>query len=301
MTRFLSLTSSAVGVAALLALAGCASTGLSTGFDLGPAEPVDGSVPDASPSDLGPYPYDGGPIYVDGGPYPTDGGPIYVDSGPYPIDGWVYSDGGPYPTDGGPYPYDGGPIFTDGGPFPTDGGPVYVDGGPFPTDGGPIFTDGGARDGGPILSDAGGPPTGSVGAGCATAADCTAIMGGTCITNLGGFITLPGGYCSVACTTAATCGAGATCLTLGFGGGGQCVDTCTASTDCRTAEGYVCQALPFGPGGRVCIPPFGGPGRDGGGPPPIPFDLGAPLPGSDGGVPGFPDGSLPPIPFDLGF
>ena len=269
MTRFLSLTSSAIGVAALLALAGCASTGLSAGFDLGPAAPVDGSVPDASPGDASfPHP-DGGPIFVDGGPYPYD-------SGPYPYDG------GPYPYDGGPYPYDGGPVFVDGGPVFVDGGPVFVDGGP-------------------ILSDAGGPPTGSVGAGCVTAADCTAIMGGTCITNLGGFITLPGGYCSVACTTAATCGAGATCLTLGFGGGGQCVDTCTASTDCRTAEGYVCQALPFGPGGRVCIPPMGGPpGRDGGGPPPIPFDLGAPLPGSDGGVPGFPDGSLPPIPFDLG-
>ena len=115
------------------------------------------------------------------------------------------------------------------------------------------------------------------------AADCSAVMGGMCITSLGGFITLPGGYCTASCSPTTSCGAGATCLSIGFGGGGgQCVATCTTSADCRASEGYACQMLPFGGGGRrVCVPSFGGGMRDGG----ISFG----------------DAMIPPIPFDLGF
>ena len=44
-----------------------------------------------------------------------------------------------------------------------------------------------------------------------------------------------------------TCGAGADCYSVGFGGFGTafCAKTCTTSAECREAEGYTCQAPPL--------------------------------------------------------
>jgi hypothetical protein len=195
-------------------------------------------------------------------------------------------DGGVIGSDAGTR--DGGVIGSDAGM--RDGGVIGSDAGT--RDGGVIGSDAGMRDGGVIGSDAGtrdgGGSTvpGNIGAACTSAAECTAIPGSMCITRLGGFITLPGGYCSASCTVAVGCGPDATCLAFG-GGTGQCVATCTTDAECRTSEGYTCRALPFGgTGERLCIPSFGG----GGGTPLPGIDGG--LPAIDGGLPGF-DGGLP--------
>jgi hypothetical protein len=215
---------------------------------------------------------DGGVIGTDAGT--RDSGVIGTDAGTR--DGGVIgTDSGVIITDAGAR--DGGAMGTDGGVIGTDAG--ARDGGAMGTDGGVIGTDAGARDGG-----GGSTVPGNIGAACMSTAQCTAIPGSMCITTLGGFVTLPGGYCSASCTVAVGCGPDATCLAFG-GGTGQCVATCITDAECRTSEGYTCRALPFGgTGERLCIPGFGGGG--GGGVPPLPgTDAG--LPSVDGGLPGF--------------
>jgi len=321
MIRFRSRPSHRLALVVLLALAGCASTGLSID-DYSDGAVSDGAVLDGSERD-GSLVTDGSVVPFDGsgrdsGTLIGDGGVIAVDSGVIGFDGGVViTDGGVITIDsgvrdGGVIGFDGGVVITDGGVIAIDsgvpdsgvrdGGVITIDSGV--RDGGVITIDSGTRDGGVITIDSGtrdaGGTRGVVGSGCSGDAACSGVTGGMCITSLGGFLTLPGGYCSASCTTSAMCGAGATCLSLGFGGGaGQCVATCATSADCRVSEGYACQAIPFGGVGRVCVPPFGGGGRDGG-IPPIPFDLGSPIPFDLGGPIPSGDASIPPIPFDLG-
>jgi hypothetical protein len=54
------------------------------------------------------------------------------------------------------------------------------------------------------------------------------------------------GYCTAACADAATCGAGASCLTYADGSS-FCAATCAADTDCRA--GYICSSS-----AKVCLP-----------------------------------------------
>lgn len=98
----------------------------------------------------------------------------------------------------------------------------------------------------PPMMDAG--PTGMFTGG--PCADATACEGGTCFI---GFERLgaeefdgslfPGGYCSVtACTTDASCGDNAGCLTRTAPQENVCLATCTLPSDCR--EGYTCATVP---------------------------------------------------------
>ncbi len=75
------------------------------------------------------------------------------------------------------------------------------------------------------------PPTGAVGSSCASASDCEG-PDAVCL----GF---PGGYCTKAC--APGCPNGSTCYTLGSQGD-FCIEDCAGPSDCRTGEGYVCDA-----------------------------------------------------------
>ncbi len=167
----------------------------------------------------------------------------------------------------------GTPATTDSGlPIGTDAGTIVDEDLGVP----PIDEDGGTP---PVPSDGGIPTmTGGIGSGCTDAAGCSASPAGAmCITNLGGAASLPGGYCTAACTAgsgASECGAGSECFTVGFGGFGTstCVKTCTSDAECRTDDGYTCQPSPIGGGTTMyCLPPFGMMGmRDGGFPFPGP-------------------------------
>lgn len=166
---------------------------------------------------------------------------------------------------------DGGGIMLmgDGGGSGFDGGGSPVDAGGSPVDGGGTMVTDGAVD----VTD-GSIPTrmGAVGAACASDADCTEPAGGVCQTVVGGgrfSYEFPGGYCSAMCTAgsgSSECGVGADCFSVGFGGFGFafCAKVCLSDSDCRTAEGYTCQAPPIGGGTtRYCLPPRPG-GGDGG-------------------------------------
>lgn len=84
---------------------------------------------------------------------------------------------------------------------------------------------------------------GVVGSPCQTNADCTFAPDAECI------LDWPGGYCSRVCDDG-YCGAGATCEVLDCGGPcNVCLSTCTANTQCRASEGFVCD--PYG----TCTPP----------------------------------------------
>lgn len=102
--------------------------------------------------------------------------------------------------------------------------------------------DGGVADTAVTTSDSG-PDIillGAVGDPCAGDEDC-ALPADLCLT---GF---PAGYCSASCDMNATapCGAFAACFCLRRGADGcleaQCFRTCYAYSDCREAEGYVCE------------------------------------------------------------
>lgn len=184
---------------------------------------------------------------------------------------------------------DSGIIIMVDGATRLDGGGTPVDGGGAPVDSGtPTLMDGAVD-----MSD-GAIPTrmGAVGAACAGDGDCTEPAGGVCQSVVGGgrfSYEFPGGYCSAMCTAgsgSSECGTGADCFAVGFGGFGFafCAKVCRADADCRTAEGYTCQAPPIGGGStRYCLPP-----RPTGG------DGGFSLP--DGGF-SLPDGAIiPPAP-----
>lgn len=181
---------------------------------------------------------------------------------------------------------DGAPVRTDSGTAPRDAGmvprpdgmvPMTDAGGMVPTDGGMVpRTDAGMvprTDGGMVPRRDGGDPTvpGSTGAACTMASDCTMLASAMCMTDIAGFYSFPGGYCTASCTMDSDCGAGGGCLTVPLVGG-YCVKSCTLPTDCRTGEGYTCMAPPIGgTGGMYCLPPF----MMGGG---LPLDGGLPIP-----------------------
>jgi len=107
------------------------------------------------------------------------------------------------------------------------------------------------------------PGEGVVGDACESAADCgaypaTAVQ---CMTDLMGFITFQGGYCTASCTSAAECGDGANCVNLMIVS--YCLKLCDSNSDCRMSEDYECGELPYvGDGNTYCIPRFDVPEMD---------------------------------------
>ncbi|PKN46548.1 MAG: hypothetical protein CVU59_05755 [Deltaproteobacteria bacterium HGW-Deltaproteobacteria-17] len=92
---------------------------------------------------------------------------------------------------------------------------------------------------------------GVLGAACRVAADCSAVTGGQCLTELDDG--LPGGACTRACSAMNPCPNGASCVT-GSDGSGLCARTCASASDCRS--GYQC-TMPAGATVNVCNPRCG--------------------------------------------
>ena len=82
---------------------------------------------------------------------------------------------------------------------------------------------------------------GALGEACRASTDCGGGL--TCSTAGQGY---PGGFCSAACTTSATCGASAACTPIA--GQQLCTPSCTTDSACR--QGYGCCATL----GDVCVP-----------------------------------------------
>jgi hypothetical protein len=100
--------------------------------------------------------------------------------------------------------------------------------------------------------------TGSVGSACQSDTDCK-DPGAQCYPyTLNGQVTgFVNGYCLVnGCTSDASCPAGSTCEPIYQGGSGACVASCSATTDCRNTEGYMCGTLQGG-AGPLCWPGCG--------------------------------------------
>jgi len=130
-----------------------------------------------------------------------------------------------------------------------------------------------SSDASPSMSDAAGPvtrpadaaavppfeTTGLVGSRCRTAADCNFDPNAEdeeCYTQLqptngGAPIDFPGGYCSRNCIFKDCVGGDVVCLASNQGFS-FCAQSCFKNSDCREAEGYVCQGgLGFG----SCVAP----------------------------------------------
>ena len=102
-------------------------------------------------------------------------------------------------------------------------------------------------------------PSNKIGTACASTVDCGSDSRSACQTAAGD--NYPGGYCFMEpCNDINVCPPGATCVALG-GESPGCFKTCTADTDCRKSEGYVCQlfvtAPPkgYGPNDHACAFP----------------------------------------------
>jgi hypothetical protein len=101
------------------------------------------------------------------------------------------------------------------------------------------------------------PGEGEVGDACDSADDCGAYPATAkqCMTDLMGFITFEGGYCTATCTSAAECGDGANCVNMMLVS--YCLKLCENNSDCRTAEHYECAELPYiSDGNTYCMPQF---------------------------------------------
>ncbi len=97
-----------------------------------------------------------------------------------------------------------------------------------------------------------GDPTALDGDACAGFAECNANS--TCFLN---DFELPGGYCvTVGCTVGddSTCAPGGDGICINADGTPLCIDACTAPTECRTGEGYLC-AMPPGFPASACLFP----------------------------------------------
>ena len=107
-----------------------------------------------------------------------------------------------------------------------------------------------------------GPVGGLVGDACRRPWECDGVPGSgrTCLRDLFGYMTFPGGYCSASCTAGWECGPGGTCVSL-YGMGNYCLKYCSTPFDCRISEGYECTTVDTG-SPTVCLPPTGSP--DGG-------------------------------------
>jgi hypothetical protein len=98
-----------------------------------------------------------------------------------------------------------------------------------------------------------------IGTACSTTNDCGTDSRSACNTEAGdGY---PGGYCFMEpCDDVNVCPTGATCVAIG-GETPGCFKECLADTDCRAAEGYVCQLFVstppkgFGPSAMACAFP----------------------------------------------
>lgn len=95
-----------------------------------------------------------------------------------------------------------------------------------------------------------------VGQPCTTTVDCGTYARNACNSEVGD--DFPGGYCVMEpCSDAAPCSPGATCVAFPYEVP-ACFAACTVDSDCRTAEGYVCQLFPttppigFGPVDHAC-------------------------------------------------
>jgi hypothetical protein len=101
------------------------------------------------------------------------------------------------------------------------------------------------------------PGEGEVGDPCTSVADCGdyPATARQCMTDLMGFITFEGGYCSATCTSATECGDGANCVNMMIVS--YCLKECDSNSDCRMSEHYECGELPYvGDGNTYCIPQF---------------------------------------------
>jgi hypothetical protein len=122
------------------------------------------------------------------------------------------------------------------------------------------------------------PTTGStnIGQPCTTTVDCGTYPRDACNNEVGdGF---PGGYCTLEpCDDVQVCPPGGTCVALPFETP-SCMQSCGSDTDCRVADGYVCQLFPttppagFGPSDHACA--FACP-DDAGCTPPLTCDVGS--------------------------
>jgi hypothetical protein len=100
------------------------------------------------------------------------------------------------------------------------------------------------------------PPAGFVGDSCTTPEDCVGVPASDkqCLTDIMGFITFVGGYCSAACTGDDECDAAvAGCSNMGIAS--YCLRLCSGNEDCRAEEGYTCATIATDPSDRTyCIP-----------------------------------------------
>jgi hypothetical protein len=102
-----------------------------------------------------------------------------------------------------------------------------------------------------------GTPGAAIGDPCS--ADVNCMRGGTCLTMTTQMV--PDGYCTLFCTpggdATAQCGATNPCFVpdpTNNPTAGLCLDGCTATSDCRMAEGYTCAAVDSA-GDQACVPP----------------------------------------------
>jgi hypothetical protein len=100
---------------------------------------------------------------------------------------------------------------------------------------------------------------GIVGDACFMGSQCNCVPGSAreCLTDLFGFLTFPGGYCSAQCTSTAECGDGANCAEL-MTGAFYCLKLCSSVSQCRMSERYTCMTIPMGGDPRTyCLPQRG--------------------------------------------
>jgi len=125
-----------------------------------------------------------------------------------------------------------GDLLDNGGLPPTDkGGMAPVDPGVGPQPGPGVVP---RPDAGGFNDPGASAPSTNVGAQCSSNADCFG-QGSGCMN-------LPGGYCVIAgCSEGPACPDGSACFTFD-GGASYCLESCASSSECREAEGYVCDA-----------------------------------------------------------
>ena len=97
-----------------------------------------------------------------------------------------------------------------------------------------------------------------VGAACTATTECGSDPRASCFTAGEGY---PGGYCSMEpCDATQTCPSGSNCVSIGSESP-ACFKSCASDSDCRKAEGYICQLFlitppdGFGPGDHACAFP----------------------------------------------
>jgi hypothetical protein len=108
----------------------------------------------------------------------------------------------------------------------------------------------------------------NVGDPCTSTSQCKVVSGATtqCVTNIGGALTFPGGYCSASsCSTSNdTCvAAGGKCVSIS-GYAYYCLKSCASATQCRTSQNYTCTTIPGSSDSSTYCLPNTGSNLDGG-------------------------------------